>query len=411
MKTLAVYFHSEQVGILSQDILGRFSFQYDPGWLSNPQARPVSQSLPLQEDLFEERECAGFFGGLLPEDYNRELIARNLGITSQNDYAMLKEIGGECAGAITLLDPEADLPTQQHTYQSVSEAELETILDTLPKKPLLAGEAEVRLSLAGAQNKLALFCDENGFSLPLHESPSSHIIKPEADPFPGLVENEAYCLRLARVSGLPTAEAKPMIVGKHRCLLVTRYDRRWEDGRLHRLHQEDFCQALGIPSRLKYQSEGGPHLTHCFDLVRTASSRPAKDLVTLFEAVLFNYLIGNNDAHAKNFSLLYVPSDDAIRVQLAPLYDLVCTVSHPGLSPKMAMKIGSKYLPAELRLRHWEAYWKAIGFSSKQAILQTRQFLEKVGQILPDSAGSSVEERIQGIIQERLFALHKTLKP
>ncbi len=385
MKTLIVYFYGEQAGTLSQDDIGKLSFQYDPAWQSNPQARPISQSLPLREEVFEERECAGFFGGLLPEDYTRELIARNLGITSRNDYAMLKEIGGECAGAVTLLDPEADLPTRQHMYHPISKTELETILDTLPQKPLLAGEAEVRLSLAGAQNKLALFRDENGFALPLHESPSSHIIKPEASLFPGLVENEAYCLRLARSAGIPSAEAEPMILGEHRCLLV-------------------------IPSRLKYQSEGGPHLAHCFDLIRAASSRPAKDLVSLFEAVLFNVLIGNNDAHAKNFSLLYTQSRDTIRTELAPLYDLVCTASYPDLSPKMAMKIGGKYHPAEIRIRHWEAYWKLIGFSQKQALGQTRQFIEKVEQILIGSAKNPIEETIQGIIQKRLLILHNTLK-
>ena len=409
MKTLAVYFHSEPIGTLSQNALGQFSFQYDTSWLSNPQAHPISQSLPLREETFDEAECTGFFGGLLPEDYNRELIARNLGITSHNDYAMLKEIGGECAGAVTLLDPDVDLPTRQHAYHPVSEEDLETILDTLPQKPLLAGEAEVRLSLAGAQNKLALYRDENGFALPLHESPSSHIIKPEAALFPGLVENEAYCLRLAREAGLSAAEAEPMILGKHRCLLVKRYDRRTENGSLLRLHQEDFCQAQGIPSRLKYQSEGGPHLIHCFDLVRATSSRPAKDLITLFEAVLFNYLIGNNDAHAKNFSLLYMPVGGTIQIELAPLYDLVCTVNYSGLSPKMAMKIGNKYLPADLRLRHWETYWKSIGFSSTQALRQTRHFMDKVQQMLQDSVGHPTEEAIKGIIEERLFALHRTL--
>jgi serine/threonine-protein kinase HipA len=409
MKTITVYFYGEQVGLLTQDSLGKYTFQYDAEWLEAPRARPISQSLPLRHEVYEESECAGFFGGLLPEDYNRELIARNLGITAQNDYAMLREIGGECAGAVALLDPAAELPSQQHAYHAVSEAELESILDSLPQKPLLAGEAEVRLSLAGAQNKLALYVDEKGFALPLHESPSSHIIKPEPEPFPGLVENENYCLQLARSVGLSCAEAEPLILGKHRSLLVRRYDRLQHGGKLVRLHQEDFCQALGIPSRLKYQSEGGPHLVHCFDLIRRASSRPAKDLISLFEAALFNYLIGNNDAHAKNFSLLYVPSEDQVRVELAPLYDLVCTAAYSGLSPKMAMKIGSKYLPEDVRLRHWEAYWKEIGFSVKQAQNQTLLFIEKMEQSLAGGAGSSAEEAIQGIISDRLFKLHKTL--
>jgi serine/threonine-protein kinase HipA len=409
MKTLHVYFYGKQVGTLSQDTRGKYAFQYDQEWLASSLSQPISQSLPLRSEVFEERECAGFFGGLLPEDYNRELIARNLGVTAQNDYAMLREIGGECAGAVALLDPVADLPAQQRTYHPISLEELETILDALPRKPLLAGDAEVRLSLAGAQNKLALYCDEGGFALPLHESPSSHIIKPEPEPFPGLVENENYCLRLARNLDIPCAEAEPLIFGKHHCLLVRRYDRLQDGDELIRLHQEDFCQALGIPSRLKYQSEGGPHLLHCFDLIRNASSRPAKDLISLFDTVLFNYLIGNNDAHAKNFSLLYVQSGDRVRVQLAPLYDLVCTVAYAGLSPKMAMKIGGKYLPQDLCLRHWEAYWNEIGFSPKQAHRQTRLFLEKMEQSLLEPAGNEVEEMVRGIIGDRLFRLHKTL--
>ena len=409
MKTLGVFFYGKQIGILSQDALGQYAFQYGQDWLDSPHARSISQSLPLRSEVFEERECVGFFGGLLPEDYNRELIARNLGITAHNDYAMLREIGGECAGAVALLDSAEDLSAQQQAYHVVSEAELELILDKLPQKPLWAGEAEVRLSLAGAQNKLALYHDGNDFALPLHESPSSHIIKPEPESFPGLVENENYCLRLAHAVGIPCAEAEPLTIGKQGCLLVRRYDRKRNGEHLVRLHQEDFCQALGIPSRLKYQSEGGPHLVHCFDLIRNASSRPAKDLISLFEAVLFNYLIGNNDAHAKNFSLLYVPSGDRIQVELAPLYDLVCTTSYAGLSRKMAMKIGSKYLPEDLRLRHWEAYWKEIGFSVKQAQHQTRQFIGKMEQSLSGGAGNDIEETIKGIISDRLFKLHKTL--
>lgn len=411
MKQLTVYFHEKPAGVLLQDRLGKYSFQYDADWLASTSAHPISQSLPLREAVFEERECAGYFGGLLPEDYNRELVARNIGITPYNDYAMLKVIGGECAGAVSILDPEAPPPSAPTaSYQAIPLDELESILDTLPRKPLLAGEAEIRLSLAGAQNKLALHSDENGFALPLHESPSTHILKPDPEAFPGLVENEAFCLRIAGSLGLPSASAEAVFIGKHKCLLVKRYDRINGTSNIRRLHQEDFCQALGISSRYKYQAEGGPSLKQCFDLVRAASSSPAKDLIILFEAILFNFLIGNNDAHGKNFSLLYAPGTQANRVVLAPLYDLVSTVSYPGLSPRMAMKIGSKYVPADLRLRHWEAYWKTIGFSPKQALKQTLKFLEKVDQAVLDVIPTSSERPIQEVISERCRALSRTLK-
>ncbi|MDF7824385.1 type II toxin-antitoxin system HipA family toxin [Pontiellaceae bacterium B12227] len=409
MKNLIVYFHGRPAGTLSQDSIGKLSFQYAPEWLGDPIASPLSQSLPLREEAYAEQECTGYFGGLLPEDFNRDLIARNIGITSGNDYAMLKVIGGECAGAVTILDPEQELEVQEHSYHPVSLEELATILDTLPNKPLLAGEAEVRLSLAGAQNKLAIYHDEKGFALPLHESPSTHILKPEIKGFPGLVENEAYCMKLARNAGLPTATADAIQIGPHRCLMVERYDRTGEGTELQRLHQEDFCQAMGIPSRYKYQNEGGPTPEQCFRIIREASSLPAKDLITLFETVIFNYLIGNNDAHGKNFSLLYRPVENRMLVGLTPLYDLVCTTAFIGLSPRMAMKIGSTYNPADLRLRHWEAFWKSIGFSIPQAKRQTLGFLERLNPLLNDPPASDMEERIQGTILARLLTLSRML--
>jgi serine/threonine-protein kinase HipA len=372
-------------------------------------ANPLSQSLPLKTETFEERECIGFFGGLLPEEYNREIIARNLGITARNDFAMLREIGGECAGAISLVDPDRPVDTEEHHYTSISEEELIEILNQLPQRPLLAGRAEVRLSLAGAQNKVALYQGGEGFSLPLNESPSSHILKPEWERFPKLAMNEAYCLNLARLAGLPTTQAEAKVFGEHRCLVVERYDRiRSQAGQLQRLHQEDFCQALGIPTRIKYQNEGGPNLANCFQLIRSASTRPARDLINLFNAVIFNFLIGNNDAHGKNFSLLYTRKNGVQSVQLAPLYDLVSTASYPELSQKMAMKIGSTYLPSKLRLKDWEYHWEHIGFSKKQAHKQTLEFVEQINSLANDPSNTT-EEAIGKIIQTQAKDLQKML--
>lgn len=410
MKTLAVYFNGIRVGTLSQEITGKITFQYGQEWLLSAGAHPISQSLPLRAEAFHEAECIGFFGGLLPEEGIRMMIAKNLGITPGNDYAMLREIGGECAGAISLIDPGTETAPSEHAYRRISPGELETILDTLPTRPLLAGEAEVRLSLAGAQNKLSIYYDEQGYAVPLHESPSTHILKPESEIFPGLIDNEDYCMRLAGETGLPCAKTRIETVGSHRCLLIKRYDRNGEGETLKRLHQEDFCQALGITSRYKYQAEGGPSLAQCFELVRSASAEPAKDLIILFEAVLFNYLIGNNDAHGKNFSLLYTVAGAEPYVRLAPFYDLVSTAYYRELSPKMAMKIGGKYLPNDLRLRHWEAYWQDIGFSVKQALQRTGQFLERMDSSLNTTPQSAVEEAIQTIVKTRIARFRQNMR-
>jgi len=339
-RTLNVYFDREVVGQLIQDDSGQMTFQYGAAWLGKPEPVALSRSLPLRDEPFKQKECRGFFGGILPEENNRRVIARILGISAKNDFAMLEQIGGECAGAISFLPDDEKLPDDGNRYRKLADDELAKILRELPRKPLMAGEEGIRLSLAGVQDKIAVRVDDGKISIPRGSAPSSHVLKPAIDIFEGIVFNEAFCMALARACDL---EAAPVAIGKVEdidYLLVERYDRiRGEDDSIERLHQEDFCQALGIPAETKYQSEGGPSLADCFALLRDASSAPARDLIALLDAVIFNVLIGNHDAHAKNFSLLYRPDRS---VGLAPCYDLVSTVFYPELTDRMAMKIGKQ---------------------------------------------------------------------
>ncbi len=339
-RTLNVYYDRGLVGELVQDDGGRMSFQYDASWLGKPEPVALSRSLPLREAPFTQKECRGFFGGILPEESNRKIIARILGISDKNDFAMLEHIGGECAGAISFLSKDEAIPAGDNRYHKLTDDELAKILRELPRRPLMAGEDGIRLSLAGAQDKIAVRLNDGRISIPRGSAPSSHVLKPAIDTYEGVVFNEAFCMALARACGLDAAAVEIGKVEDIDYLLVERYDRiRGEDGNIQRFHQEDFCQALGIPSEIKYQSEGGPSLANCFDLLRDASSAPAPDLIALLDAVIFNLLIGNHDAHGKNFSLLYMP-DRSIR--LAPLYDLVSTVFYPELTDRMAMKIGKQ---------------------------------------------------------------------
>ena len=339
-RKLNVYYDRALVGQLIQDDGGQMNFQYDPSWLAAPEPISLSRSLPLQEESFTQKECRGFFGGILPEEDNRKVIARILGISDKNDFAMLEQIGGECAGAISFLPEDIAIPEDVESYRELADDELAKILRELPRRPLMAGEDGIRLSLAGAQDKIAVRLDDENISIPRGSAPSSHVLKPAIDTYEGVVFNEAFCMALARACGLNAAPVAIGQVDDIDYLLTERYDRtRDSNGNIKRLHQEDFCQALGIPSEIKYQSEGGPSLADCFALIRDASSAPALDLIALLDAVIFNVLIGNHDAHAKNFSLLYMP-DRLIR--LAPLYDLVSTVFYPELTDRMAMKIGKQ---------------------------------------------------------------------
>lgn len=363
-RTLNIYYERELVGQLIQGGSGQMSFRYGESWLGRQEPIALSRSLPLREEPFTQKECRGFFGGILPEENNRKVIARILGISDKNDFAMLEQIGGECAGAISFLPEDEEFPDDDDRYRELADNELAKILRELPRRPLMAGQDGIRLSLAGAQDKIAVRLDAEKISIPRGSAPSSHVLKPAIDTYEGVVFNEAFCMALASACGL---HAAPITIGKVAdidYLLVERYDRiRDTEGNIQRLHQEDLCQALGIRSEIKYQSEGGPSLANCFALIRDASSAPALDLIALLDAVIFNLLIGNHDAHAKNFSLLYRPDRS---VRLAPLYDLVCTVYYPELTDKMAMKIGGEAKSALIHPRHIERFAANAGLAAAQ---------------------------------------------
>jgi len=380
-RTLDVYLAQQLVGHLIQDDGGQMLFRYASAWLESPECFPISRSLPLQQDAFKQKECRGFFGGLLPEQGNRAVIARILQISDSNDFAMLERIGGECAGALTFV-PEGEPPQQtDDAYRELTDVELAEILETLPRRPLLAGEKGVRLSLAGAQDKIAVRLDEKGSKyLPLNHAPSTHILKPAIAIWEGLVSNEAYCMALAHAVGLNTAPTSAHRIGAIEYLRSERYDRSIdENGSIHRLHQEDFCQALGVPSAIKYQAEGGPGLEQCFALLRVASRDIVNDVRELLRAVFFNLLIGNNDAHAKNYSILYGRGGKA---RLAPLYDLVCTVYYPEIDNRLAMKIGGQANPDLVGPREIEVFAREANL----AAAATKRMVSDLAELVREKA-------------------------
>ena len=369
-RTLDVYLHSVLAGHLIQDDHGDMVFDYAEGWLANPSAIPLSHSLPLRKERFKRNECRGFFGGILPEEGKREIIARNLGISARNDFAMLEQIGGECAGAVTFIPAGEEFPQSDYKYRPLDDQELARILRELPRRPLMAGEDGVRLSLAGAQDKIAVHVSGGQVSIPLGGAPSTHILKPAIAHFQGVVFNEAVCMKLAAAIGMTAAPVEIHTIEDIDYLLVRRYDRRITEVPLalksiKRMHQEDFCQALGIPSEHKYQGEGGPSFKNCFDLIREVSTAPVIDLQRFLDALIFNFIVGNHDAHGKNFSFIY--DQDLVfgrlHSSLAPLYDIVCTAYYPDLSKKMAMKVGSEYLSDKMFPRHFETLAEDCGLA------------------------------------------------
>ncbi|MCY3996541.1 MAG: type II toxin-antitoxin system HipA family toxin [Rhodobacter sp.] len=357
---LIIWWNDDVVGQLTLNQYGEPEFSYAPNWLAKPGARAVSVSLPLRPEPFDRRATLPFFEGLLPEATQRTTMARALGVSERNEFRLLEEIGREVAGAIEIW-PEGTGPAAAGSTKpprALSEDDLAALIDRLPTRPMLAGgEDGLRLSLAGAQSKLPVVLTVEGIALPALGQPTTHILKQEIARFEGTTENEAFCMRLARTIGLEAAGVEYRNAGGKRFLLIERYDRRaGEDGQIIRLHQEDLCQALGYTSARKYASDGGPVFRDCFDLVRRVTTRPAAETLKLLDAVLFNLVIGNADAHAKNFSLLYLPDG----TNLAPLYDLLCTVAYPDLSPRFAMKIGGCRTLGEIRPAHLEKFARDI---------------------------------------------------
>lgn len=363
---LSVWWDGRISGCLYLGPDGETLFAYDAAWLADAKAPALSFSLPKQAEPFKRSAVQAFFGGILPEEGQRTAIARALGVSADNEFRLLEYLGGEVAGALTLL-PEGDAPASPSDTapKLLDDDALVQLLDHLPLRPMLAGEDGLRLSLAGAQSKLPVLLIDGQIALPAPGQPTSHILKPPIARFEGTTENEYFCMSLASAIGLEVAPVEMRVVADRPFLLVTRYDRAvGADGSVARLHQEDFAQALGIPSHRKYASEGGPIFADCFALLRRAATRPAREILKLLDAAIFNLIIGNADAHAKNFSLLHSSGIGGGVITLAPLYDLLSTVIYPNLHVKLAMKVGGKAVLEDIEPRHWERFAADAGLGA-----------------------------------------------
>lgn len=378
LDNLSVWWGARNAGTLSIDRGGAMHFVYAPEWLADAASPALSRAMPKREAEYDDAVCKAVFGGLLPEEGQRTAIARALGVSPDNPFRLLAALGGDVAGALAFL-PTGEIPPQATVGnpEPLDDTALAQLLDRLPRVPMLAGEGGARLSLAGAQSKLPVVFAGDRIAVPLPGQPSTHLIKPEPDRFAGLAANEAFCLALARTVGLDAVDAEWRQVNGRPYLLVTRYDRGVTDGAVRRLHQEDFAQALGIPSNRKYAAEGGPVFRDCFTLLREATARPALEVLKLVDAAIFNVIIGNADAHAKNFSLLR-QDENGGRIVLAPLYDLVSTIVWPELSSRLAMTFGGAGTLEQLEAKHFDRFAVDAGVAAPFLRRRTSQLAEAV---------------------------------
>lgn len=407
MEILNVYLRGNHAGALVSEH-GRLQFCYATTYLNLPESQPLSYTLPLRVEPYTGGEVVAFFSNLLPDESVRVRLARYLGISPGNIFALLKRIGEDCAGAVALVPAEREARAHADAeFKVLSEADAHAVLSALPERPLNVGAEDFHISGAGAQDKLVA-CVQNGhIVLPLNGTPSTHIIKPGIPRFPESVFNELYCMRLAKACRISVAECSVLRVRGIPYYVTTRYDRQQESGKVLRLHQEDFCQILGFEPSVKYESEGGPRLLQCFLLLREMAL-PAADIIEFLRRIIFIFLIGNGDAHAKNFSILYMGKAN----RLAPAYDLLSTAVYPNLPPKLAMKIDGRnhfdWITRGKFLRMGEKAGllnRLVNAEIDKLLAQLSKILVPFTEKMQQSEPSSIYREIQSGIEKRILQL------
>ena len=284
----------------------------------------LSLSLPLTSRRYPYGVVRAFLDGLLPEGEPRRAVAADFDLRASDTYGLIRALGRDCAGALVIQPDDEPAPPQPttKTAEPLTETAISELVANLRSAPL-GVDGRVRMSLAGVHEKLLLtHLLDGSWGRPVEGTPSTHVLKPEIAEFPNTVENEAFCMRLAKHLGLPVSAVETTTINGRRVIIVQRYDRIVHaDGRVERIHQEDFCQATAIPPENKYEEDGGPPLRGIAGILQGVAGTDS--LETLLQAVTINVLIGNGDAHGKNFSLLHNASGS---LRLAPLYDLLSTL-------------------------------------------------------------------------------------
>lgn len=381
--TLTTLLGGRLVGHVEQNTQGRLRFTYDQAWRDSPAAYPLSLSMPMGRREHADDRIRPYLEGLLPDN---DWILRRWGsqfhVSTRNPFSLLAHVGEDCAGAVQFCRPERLDELQKQARPPVRwllEHEIATMLRELRTENATGRSLADpgHFSLPGAQPKTALLYQDGRWGIPSGRTPTTHILKPPLGDLAGFAENEHLCLRLAGSLGLPVARSDVLRFGDEVAIVVERYDRLEVGDRIERVHQEDFCQALAVPPRLKYEAEGGPGVGAIAGVIRQFSSAAAQDLETLLRALALNWVIGGTDGHAKNFSLLIA----AGQVRLAPLYDVASVLPYPRRIPlkkaNLALRIGGEYRLWKVGRRNWERLVSEMGLGAG-AVERVRDIVQAV---------------------------------
>lgn len=422
---LRVLMDDRLVGHLTKTPNGTAVFSYDENWVSRPSAEPVSTTLPVREEPYDGAAVLAVFDNLLPDSVSqRSTIAGVVGADGDDAYGLLTAIGNDCAGALQFIaDGDARDGTQANggiAGEELDEDGVEALLKSLPQAPLgLAANDGFRIALAGAQKKTALLFHEGRWVKPHGRTPTTHILKTQIGKLPtgtdlsNSVENEFYCLKLAKAFGFPVAEVDMHTFGQTQALIVERFDRRiGEDGRIVRVPQEDMCQALSVHPTIKYERQGGPGVAQILEVLK-GSETALDDQETVLKAQLFFWLTGATDGHAKNFSIFLGPGGT---FRLAPLYDIltvepsIANGSAEGLRPRLAMSVGMdrthriEDIGAEHFIETAEAAGLPQGLGRRvlEEVSETAEAaMAEVEDALPAGFSDQIHETVKAVVRQR----------
>lgn len=374
-RELDIYYGDRKVGIFGVTEQAEYYIAYSEEWLQS--GFPVSVHLPLTQEMYKGKVVEYFIENLLPEAGIRLAIAQQHGISEDNYFSLMQRIGHDCAGAFSLGAAQST-----GEYKELTRGELKEILIHLPQYPLVSHRKGVSFSLAGAQHKIPLYLKGEKFYLPLNGAASNIIVKTPISRVENSVANELFCMRLGKRVLRHIADVEYLSLDEVSSLVVHRYDRTSTAKSLQRTPQEDFCQLTGLPSAMKYESDGGPGFRRCAELIRQYSVLPAPDINRLVRWAVFNLCIGNMDAHAKNLSLYTIKGN----LKLAPFYDLISTLQYPAFNGDLAMCIGARRNPARIGKKQWEAFAEELLLPKPFVLNKVREVIQNIINYLPDVA-------------------------
>lgn len=397
---LAIWLYGLHAATVTED-RGRLRLEYTADARDSFDAGTplLSLRLPLTTERYPNATVRAFLDGLLPEGDARRAIADDLKLRADDTFGLSRELGRDCAGALIIqpLDSPPPPPATTQRAAPIDDTELADLVANLRSAPLGVSE-RVRLSLAGVQEKLLLTRLPDGtWGRPIDGTPSTHILKPEIRDLPQAIENEAFCMRIAHYLGLPVPSIETTVVGNRKAIVIERYDRVVdESGDVDRIHQEDFCQATGVPPSKKYQEDGGPSLRQ---LARILQLTDPEGMTTLLRATTLNVVIGNGDAHAKNFSLLH---DRSGGVWLAPLYDLLSTLYYE--QKRLAMYVDTVQRIDRVTLDRIINEGISWGMSRTQCLQTVTQVVEQLPQAISHAAQETpaIPPEIQNIVVDQI---------